>query len=58
MSRHFQFLINRLVEFGKKSLPEGFHAKPAFFRGDLYFDALITEIFQICLVIGQALGEH
>ena len=39
----------------------GFHAKPTFFcnflNGDLYIDALITELFHICLVISQTLGE-
>ena len=27
------------------------------FSGDLYFDALIIGLFQICLVMSQALGE-
>ena len=39
----------------------GFHGKPAFFcnvlNGDLYIDSLITELFQICLVVNQNLGE-
>ena len=38
-----------------------FHVKPAFsfniFRGEQYFDALIIKLFQICLVISQALGK-
>ena len=38
-----------------------FHAKPAFFcnllNDDMYIDALITELFQICLVLSQSLGE-
>ena len=29
----------------------------AFFSGDLYFDALNLEPFQICLIISQSLGE-
>ena len=39
----------------------GFHAKTSFlgnFLNDyLYIDALITELFQICLVVSQTLGE-
>ena len=35
----------------------GFHATPAFIcnilKGDLYIDVLITELFQICLVVSQ-----
>ena len=46
------------VEFGKNPIPQGlgisFHV---FFSGDLYFDALITGIFSICIVMGQTLGE-
>ena len=38
-----------------------FHAKPAFFCNILndnqYIDALITELFQICLVVNLALLE-
>ena len=37
-----------------------FHAKPGFFNifsGDPNFDALNLELFQICLVISQSLGE-
>ena len=38
----------------------GFHTMPAFFNifsGDLYFDAIIIELFPIYVVIGQILVE-
>ena len=39
----------------------GFHAMPVFIynilKGDLYIDVLITELFWICPVVSQALGE-
>ena len=38
-----------------------FYVKPGFFfgifNGDLYFDTLNLELFQICLLISQGLGE-
>ena len=44
-----------------KGIGLGFHAKPAFFcnilNDDLYVDALITELFRICLVVSKNLGE-
>ena len=39
----------------------GFHATPVFIcnisKGDLYIDVSITELFWICLLVCQALGE-
>ena len=38
-----------------------YFAKLAFFcnilNGDLYIDALITELFQMCLIVSHILGE-
>ena len=39
----------------------GYHAKPAFpcniLNGDLYIDALITGLFQICLDVSQTFAK-
>ena len=43
-------------------MDRGFHAKPGLFFNifgvDLYFDTLIFELFQICLVISQTQKVH